>query len=245
MKQISISAQDHQTESNLVKTSGIKSWPQGERPRERLLKGGAPSLTDAELLALLLRSGVKGCDAVTLARELLREFGGLRGLLSGDIQKLLKIKGLGPAKASSLLASIEIAKRQLHEQMTGRNVIRDPESVAQYLMATLRDKKREVFKVLFLNKANEIIADKDLFEGTLDESPVYPREILKAALDCYASAVILVHNHPSGNSAPSSEDRSITRKISECLATCSIKVLDHLIIGRGEPFSFRSAGLII
>ena len=220
----------------------IKHWTASERPRERLLKNGVSSLSDAELLAILLRTGIRGQDAVSLSRELIEKFGGLRGLLSADIQTLVHLNGVGPAKASALAAAIEITKRQLRENLTGRNALREPRGVLQYLSADLRDKKKEVFKVLFLNKANHIIGERDLFEGTIDETAVYPREIVKAALDFHATGVILVHNHPSGRNAPSPEDKAITEKIRSACELVSIKVLDHLIIAGSNYFSFKESG---
>ena len=221
----------------------ILNWPATERPRERLLQTGAKGLSDAELVAVLLRSGIRGKDAVTLARELLAEFGGLRGLLTVGPVELRKVKGLGEAKTASFLAAFEIAKRQLREELTGKNFIRDPESVIDYLYASLRDKKREVFKVLFLNKANRIISEEDLFEGTVDEAAVHPREIVRAAIAHNATAIILVHNHPSGRTEPSAEDRAITQKIQTACAAVSIKILDHIIIGDNQHFSFREHSL--
>ena len=223
---------------------GIQSWPDAERPRERLLQGGATQLSDAELVAVMLRSGVRGKDAVALGRELLARFGGLRGLLSADRESLLKVSGLGSAKSASLLAVAELSRRFLLEQVPGKNVIRDPQAVIDYLYAALRDRKREVFKVLFLNKANGMTGEADLFQGTVDEAAVHPREIVRAALERHATAVILVHNHPSGRVEPSPEDRTITQKIKAACETVSIRVLDHLIVGDNRHFSFREAGLL-
>ncbi len=230
--------------AKVLNATGIKSWPATERPRERLLQNGAKALSDAELVAVLLRSGVKGKDAVTLARELLSAFGGLRGLLSVGPAELRKTKGLGVAKAASFLAAFEIAKRQLREELTGKNFIRDPDSVIDYLYATLRDKKREVFKVLFLNKANRIIGEEDLFEGTVDEAAIHPREVLRAAIAHNATALILVHNHPSGRTEPSAEDRAITQKLQTACAAVSIKILDHIIIGDNQYFSFQECNIL-
>ncbi len=175
---------------------GILSWPLEERPRERIFKQGAQALSDAELVALLLRNGVKGKDVLALARELLSQFGGIRGLFAEDNRSLFKVKGLGPAKVSTLLAVSEIAKRRQREEAIGKNVLRDPQAVISYLFSALRDQKREVFKVLFLNKANCVIAEKDLFHGTVDETAVHPREVVQAALDFHATGLILVHNWP-------------------------------------------------
>jgi len=222
----------------------INHWPKRERPRERLLAEGAKVLSDAELLAVLLRNGIKGKDAVVLGRELLAKHGGLRGFLSLEANALKGEKGLGQAKVATLLAANEIARRALREDLIGKNVVRDPESVIEYLYATMRDRKREVFKVLFLNKANQIIDEADLFEGTVDEAAVHPRELVKAALDRHATAIILVHNHPSGRTEPSAEDRAITAKLQTACSVVSIKVLDHVIVGDNSCFSFREKGLL-
>ena len=227
-----------------VLSNGIKYWPKAERPRERLIKNGVSTLSDAELLAILLRSGIQGKDAIQLARDLISQFNGLRGLLSVEFGELSKVKGLGQAKISTLLAATEIAKRQLKEELIGKNFVRDPQSILDYLYSSLRDRKKEVFKVIFLNKANRIIDEQDLFEGTVDEAAIHPREIVKSALDHHASNIILVHNHPSGRTEPSLEDKEITQKIQSACATVSIKVLDHLIVGDNQYFSFREHGLI-
>lgn len=223
---------------------GIKSWPEAERPRERLIEHGVQSLSDAELLAILLRSGIQGKDAITLARELLSRFGGLRGLLAVGWPELKPIKGLGQAKITTFLAATEIARRQLRQELVGKNFIRDPQSVLDYLYSSLRDKKREVFKVLFLNKTNRIIDEQDLFEGTVDETAIHPREVVKAALERQATGLILIHNHPSGRVEPSVEDREITRKLEAACAAVSIKVLDHIIVGDNQYFSFSEQGLL-
>lgn len=222
----------------------IRSWPDAERPRERLMQGKAAHLSEAELIAVLLRCGSRGKDAVSLARELLNRFGGVRGLLNAGADVLNKIPGLGHAKSASLLAAAELTRRYLYENLPGRDVMRDPQVVVDYLYAALRDRKREVFKVLFLDKANRISGELDLFHGTIDEAAVHPREVVKSALDVSASAVILVHNHPSGRVEPSTEDRSLTEKISAACATVSIRVLDHIIVGDNRYFSFRESGLL-
>ena len=222
----------------------VKHWPKSERPRERLLEQGAQALSDAELLAVLLRNGIKGKDVLQISREILAEYGGLRGILSLEAKRLGEIKGLGTAKVTTLLAASEIARRSLLEKIIGADFIRDPESVLTYLTASLRDKKKEVFKVLYLNKANRIIAEEDLFHGTVDEAAIHPREAVKSALDHHASAVILVHNHPSGRAEPSLEDREITRKLKSALESVSIKILDHIIVGGDHYFSFSEHGLL-
>ena len=228
----------------MEKINGIKSWPTSERPRERLNKHGVQSLSDAELLAILLRNGIQGKDAITLARELLNRFGGLRGLAKIEWADLAKIKGLGPAKISTFLAAAEMARRQLRQELIGTNFVRNPESVLDYLYSTLRDTKKEIFKVLFLNKANRILDEKDLFEGTVDETAVYPRELVKAALERHATSLILIHNHPSGRIEPSLEDREITRKLQTACNAVSIKILDHIIVGDNQYFSFNEHSML-
>ncbi|MCM8775353.1 MAG: DNA repair protein RadC [Candidatus Omnitrophica bacterium] len=222
----------------------IKSWPKTERPRERLIKSGPEALTEAELLAILLRNGIRGKDAVAFSREMLSSFGGLRGLLSVGPSELGRVKGLGMAKIAVILATTEIAKRQLKENLADKNVVRDPQSVLDYLVSVMRDRKREVFKILFLNKANRITRDEDLFEGTVDEAAIHTREVVRTALEYHATSLILVHNHPSGRIQPSSEDREITRKIEMACATVSVRVLDHIIIGDNGYYSFREHNLL-
>lgn len=217
----------------------IKSWPESERPRERLLKQGVRALSDAELLAVLLRTGTPGKDALQLARELFTIHGGWRGLLALGADDFGRVRGLGPSKAATLLAVAEIAKRQLREDLIGRHFIRDPRAIVDYLYGSLRDSKKEIFKILFLNKSNRIIAERDLFEGTVDETAVHVREVVRAALQQHATALVLVHNHPSGRIEPSREDRLITAKIAEACSTVAVRVLDHIIIGDNQYFSFR------
>ena len=224
--------------------SGIKAWPESERPRERLTRFGASALSDADLLALLLRNGMKGKDAVMLGRELVGKFGSLRGILAAGPRELQAVKGLGSAKIASILAASEMAKRQLGQEIRGKSYARDPEAVVNYLTVSLRDLKREVFKVLFLDKGNRILDEKDLFHGTVDEAAVHPREVVRAALELHATALILVHNHPSGRIQPSPEDREITRRIQSACQTVGIKVLDHIIVGDNQFFSFNEHGLL-
>ncbi len=222
----------------------VRSWLPSERPRERMLNQGISALSDAELLAILLRTGVAGCDVLDLSRQILSRFKGWRGIAGASLHDLSKVKGLGLAKSSVLLAVMEIAKRQLREEVLGKNVIKDPDSVIQYLYACLRDKKREVFKVLFLSKANQVLDEKDLFHGTVDQAAVHPREVVREALEHHAASIILVHNHPSGRVQPSAEDREITRKIQAACEVVSIKVLDHIIIGDNQYFSFSEYKLL-
>ncbi len=210
---------------------GIKAWPKSERPRELLLDKGPEFVSDAGLVAILLRSGIKGKDAVTLSRELLSHFGNLRGLLNAEKKDLKNIKGLGGAKIAQLLAATELAKRQIKEQMIEKDAIHGPEDVIEYLSLSMSDLKQEVFKVIYLNTANTILAVEDLFKGTVDQSAVYPREIIKRAFELNASGLIFVHNHPSGDLKPSQHDLSLTEKLFKACLAVDLKPLDHLIIG--------------
>jgi DNA repair protein RadC len=216
----------------------IRDWPATERPREKLLQKGPESLSDAELLAVLFGRGVRGQDVISFSRNLLLQFGGLRGILTQPPALLAKVKGLGLARTAMIFAVREIGLRQLREKMIGQNFVRSPQAVTDYLTAALRDQKREVFKVLFLDKGLRIMGERDLFLGTIDEAAVHPREIVKAALEFHASSLVLVHNHPSGKVEPSREDYEITQKIKAACQTVSIRVLDHIIIGENQYFSF-------
>jgi len=223
---------------------GIQSWAESERPRERILLKGGQHLTDAELVALLLRNGTTGKDAISFSRELLKQFGGLRGLFSASHQELIRVKGLGPAKISIFLAVREISIRRLREELLSKIYVRDPKAVLDFFYSALRDQKREIFKVLFLNKGNRIIGEKTLFEGTVDETAVHPREVVKAALEIQATSLILVHNHPSGRIQPSSEDIEITRTLAEACGLVGVKILDHIVIGDNQYFSFSEHSML-
>lgn len=216
----------------------IREWPEGERPREKLLQKGAEALSDAELLAVLFGHGTRGQDVVSFSRNLLLQFGGLRGVLAQQPSSFKKVKGLGAAKICMLFSVREIGLRQLREKIIGQNFVRSPQAVTDYLTAALRDQKREIFKVLFLDKALRILGERDLFHGTIDEAAVHPREIVKAALEFHASSLVLVHNHPSGKVEPSREDYEITQKIKAACQTVSVRILDHIIIGENQYFSF-------
>ena len=218
---------------------GIKSWPKSERPRELLLDKGPEYVSDAGLVAILIRSGLEGKDAVTLGRELLKHFGGLRGLLNANKKDLEDIKGLGTAKIAQLLAATEIAKRQLKEEIVGKAVINGPEDVLEYLSVSMSNLKEEIFKVIYLNSANVVLAAEDLFKGTVDQSAVYPREIIKRAFELNASGLIFVHNHPSGNLKPSEHDLSLNEKLVNACRAVDLAPLDHLIIGPSGHFSFK------
>jgi len=222
----------------------IRDWPEGERPREKLLAQGAAGLSDAELLAIFLRTGVPGLSAVDLARQLLAQFGGLRGLLGADRKAFCAGNGLGDAKYAQLQAVLELARRHLGESLAERELLREPALVRRYLSSQLRDRDRERFVGLFLDAQNRLLASEVLAEGTLSEASVYPREVVRAALRLGAAAVIFAHNHPSGAPEPSEADRRLTERLKQALATVEVRVLDHFVVGEGTPLSFAERGLI-
>ena len=221
------------------KKHGIKGWPKSERPRELLLENGPEYVSDAGLVAILLRTGIKGKDAVTLGRDLLKHFGGLRGLLNASKKDLEKIKGIGTAKIAQVLAATEIAKRQLKEEIVGKTVINGPDDVLEYLSLSMANLKEDIFKVIYMNSANVVLAAEDLFKGTVDQSAVYPREIIKRAFELNASALIFVHNHPSGDLKPSQHDLSLKEKLNWACRAVDLTPLDHLIIGPAGYVSFK------
>ncbi len=223
--------------------SSIKTWPKYERPRELLLEKGADHVSDAGLIAILLRSGTRGKDAVSLARDLISHFGGLRGLLNARKSDLERIKGLGAAKIAQLMAAIEITKRQLKEEIIGKNYIESDKDVIDYLSLKMRDLKEELFNVIYLNKANNILSIDELARGTVDQASIYPREVIKSALDKGASAVIFVHNHPSGSKKPSKFDIDVTKKLISACNTVDITPLDHIIISPHGHISLKNKGL--
>ncbi|MDP3856277.1 MAG: DNA repair protein RadC [Stagnimonas sp.] len=222
----------------------IRDWPEGERPREKLLAQGAAGLSDAELLAIFLRTGIPGLSAVDLARQLLSRFGGLRGLLGAERAAFCAERGLGTAKYAQLQAVLELARRHLGETLAERDLLREPALVRRYLASRLRDGDRERFHGLFLDSQNRLLASEVLAEGTLSEASVYPREVVKAALRLGAAAVIFAHNHPSGAPEPSEADRRLTERLRQALATVEVRVLDHFVVGEGPPLSFAERGLL-
>jgi DNA repair protein RadC len=222
----------------------IQDWPEGDRPREKLLAQGAAVLSDAELLAIFLRTGIKGKTAVDLARDLLTEFGSLRALLQADCENFTRAKGLGTAKYAQLQAVLEMARRHTFEELDRGNVLTSPEATRAYLSQQLRHYQHEVFACLFLDNQHHILEFEELFRGTIDSASVYPREVVKKALAHNAAAVIFAHNHPSGISEPSQADKLITDKLKQALALIDIRVLDHFIIGDGMPYSFAENGLL-
>ncbi|MFQ5847820.1 MAG: DNA repair protein RadC [Candidatus Methylomirabilales bacterium] len=222
----------------------IREWPEGERPRERLLKDGPERLTTAELLGILCRTGAKGRSAVDLGRDLLQIFGGLRGLSAANPQDLQTVKGLGKAKIAQLQAALELGRRSLSESRRILGRVQSSEDVYAFLRPEMRDLTKEVFRVLLLNGQNEILQVVTAHEGSLTESPVYPRDIMQLANRHHAAALICAHNHPSGNPKPSATDKAITKELVHAGKIMRVKVLDHLIIGDDRYFSFADAGLI-
>jgi DNA repair protein RadC len=220
----------------------ITLWPADERPREKLLARGAAALGDAELLAVMLRTGIRGLDAVALSRKLLADFGGLRGLFGAAHGDLLAAPGIGSGKACVLTACMELARRHLAEELRRGDAMLSPTDSAAYLKAKLRDYPYEVFAVLFLDTRHRPIAFEELFRGSIDGAAVYPREVVRRALAHNAAAIIVAHNHPSGVAEPSDADRMITRRLQDALGLIEVRVLDHLVIGDGDPVSMAERG---
>lgn len=222
----------------------IKDWPEGERPRERLLEQGPASLTDAELLAVILRTGTAGRSALDLGREALARFGGLSGLLAAPTDRLIALEGLGPAKSAQLQAVLELARRSLREEVQHATALSSPDKVRAYLRLTLSSRPHEVFMALFLDAQNRLIVADELFRGTLSQTSVYPREVVKRALAVNAGAVIFAHNHPSGVAEPSRSDELLTTSLKQALALVDVRVLDHLIVAGSNVLSFAERGLL-
>ncbi|MGD8567271.1 MAG: DNA repair protein RadC [Gammaproteobacteria bacterium] len=223
---------------------GIADWPAHERPREKMLLRGAAALSDAELLAIFLRTGVKGKTAVDLARELLIRFGSLRGLLDADRRQFCDSPGLGEAKYIQLQATVEMSRRYLAEQMQRGDALQNPDDTRQYLMARMRDHHQEVFACLYLDNRHRVISFDEMFHGTINMASVHPREIVRRALKHNASAVIFTHNHPSGVAEPSHADRDLTTQLQKALALVEVRVLDHVVVGDGTSVSFAERGYL-
>jgi DNA repair protein RadC len=221
----------------------ITDWPMEERPREKLLLKGAPSLSDAELLAIFLRTGMPGLSAVDMSRNLLKEFGSLRRLLNASEEEFCKQKGLGKAKYAQLQAVLEMAGRHLSESIKRQDCLTSPADTIAYLRSQLRDRPHEIFACVMLDNRNRVIAFREMFRGTIDGASVYPREVVKQALADNAASVILAHNHPSGVAEPSQADIRITERLKKALALVDIRVLDHVIVG-DETLCFSERGLI-
>lgn len=222
----------------------IKDWPASERPRERLLAYGAKGLSDAELLAIFLRTGVRGQSAVELARGLLARFGSLRRLLAASREDFCTAPGLGDAKYAQLQAVLEMGQRHLGERLLRGGPLTSPKETADFLTSRLRDYAFEVFAVIFLDNRHRVLAFEELFRGTIDGASVHPREVLRRALHHNAAAVVLSHNHPSGVAEPSQADCRITERLRDALAMVDVRVLDHLIIGDGSCCSLAERGFI-
>ncbi|QDI05991.1 RadC family protein [Xanthomonas cerealis] len=220
----------------------ISKWPRDERPREKLLARGAQALSDAELLAIFLGSGLPGSDAVRTSRDLLQRHGPLRTLLDRPPRDLVRLPGLGLARACRLSAALELGQRHLAAELERGTTLNDPSAAGRYFAQRLRARPHEVFAVLFLDTKHRSLAFEELFQGTLDGAEVYPREVLRRALAHNAAAVIIGHNHPSGNPEPSSADRAVTHRLKQALGLVDIRLLDHFIVGDGVPVSMAARG---
>lgn len=220
----------------------IREWPTAERPREKLLTQGVRHLSDAELIALFLGSGLRGEDAVATARRLLTLHGSLRLLLERTPAQMAQLPGLGPARACTLTAALELGQRFLAAELSRGDVLQNAHSAARYFSQRLRGHTREVFAVLFLDTRHRAIAFEELFQGGIDGTEVHPREVIKRALALNAAAVMIGHNHPSGNAEPSAADRTLTEHLQQALHLVDIRLLDHFVVGDGEPVSFARRG---
>jgi len=222
----------------------IKDWPEGERPRERLVAHGAQALSDAELIAVILGTGTTGRSALDLAREALTRFGGLSGLLASGPGELATIDGLGPAKSAQLQAVLELARRSLREEIRRDPALSSPDKVRDYLKMTLAHRQHEVFMALFLDAQNRLLTADELFRGTLTQTSVYPREVVKRALAVNTAGVIFAHNHPSGVAEPSRSDELLTASLKQALGLVDVRVLDHVIVAGSSTVSFAERGLL-
>ena len=228
----------------MIGRMAIRDWPRDERPREKLLEKGAAALSDAELLAILLRTGTRGSSALDLAREVLKSFRGLRKFIAADRRRFCAVPGLGEARFAELQAAVEISRRQLTESLKAGPSLASPRATCDFLSAKLRDLEHEVFCCLYLDKRHRLIEYEELFRGTIDGASVHPREIVKLALQRNSAAVIVAHNHPSGIAEPSQADELITRRVKEALGLVEIRLLDHIIVGDGASVSLAERGLI-
>jgi len=222
----------------------IRDWPEQERPREKLLARGAGALSDAELLAIFLGSGLRGRDAVTTARELLAAHGPLRALLEHQPAALAKLPGFGPARACAIAAALELGSRQLAAELERGEALSDPLAAGRYFAQKLRHQPHEIFAALFLDTRHRALAFEELFRGSVDGAEVHPREVARRALAHNAAAVIVGHNHPSGNPEPSAADRAVTARLKQALALVDVRLLDHFIIADGPPVSLAARGWV-
>ena len=236
-----------QNPNSLIHSSkglSVRDWPESEQPRERLLNCGPDSLSDAELLAIFLRVGVKGMTVMDLSRFLLKKFQGLRGLFKASHQELQAVSGLGPAKVATIKALAAVTVRYLAEEMQRGPFIGHSRDVQRLLCGRFRDRDREVFAVVFLDTRHHVLAVEEMFQGTLNSATVFPREIVRRALQLNAAAVVAVHNHPSGNPSPSPDDRQVTRELQRACGLLDISLLDHIVIGGNDCFSFAEHRLL-
>jgi DNA repair protein RadC len=222
----------------------LRDWPEDERPREKLLAKGPQALADAELVAIFLRTGVKGKSAVDLAHALLERFGTPGGIAAAERAEFTEIDGLGDAKYVQLQAAFELARRALTQEMRGSDNLSSPQAVRDYLRLQLEHKRVEVFMGIFLDAQNRLISAQELFSGTLTQTSVYPREVVKSALRHNAASVIFAHNHPSGVAEPSRADETLTQALKQALALVDVRVLDHFVVGQGATLSFAERGLL-
>jgi len=220
----------------------ITDWPAAERPREKLLARGPAALSDAELLAIFLRTGRPGHSALDMARELLGHFGGLRGLLDAERDRFCALPGLGDAKYTQLAATLELSRRHLEATLARSDALTNPELTRQFLISRLRHRDREVFLGLFLDNRHRVIACEELSVGTYDGATVHPREVVRRALALNAAALIVAHNHPSGVAEPSAADQAMTQRLRDALALVEVRLLDHFIVGDGQPVSLAERG---
>jgi len=222
----------------------IRDWPKSERPRERLQELGATALSDAELLAILLRTGVQGRSAVDVARSLISDFGSLRELLSADMNQWTGKVGVGPARYATVMAALELARRLYKEPLRLSSPLTTPDMTRRFLIAQLRDRRYEVFCCLFLDNRHRLVAFEEIFRGTIDGASVHPREVIRQTLLHNAASLIVAHNHPSGVVEPSQADEQVTRRLRDALALVDVRLLDHFIVGEGRCFSFSEHGMI-
>jgi DNA repair protein RadC len=223
---------------------GIRDWPPGERPRERLLANGAAALSDAELVSLWLRHGVAGARALDIARVLLARFGSLSALLAAPRGELAAVRGVGPARTAEIAGMVELVRRSLREEAAERDVLQSPQAVREYLRLSLAARPYEVFMGLFLDSQNRLLAAEELFRGTLAQTSVYPREVVKAALARNAAAMIFAHNHPSGVAEPSRADELLTQALKQALALVDVRTLDHFVVAGPRLVSLAERGLV-